>query len=430
MMNYGFSIPANPCEYRIVGLKPPPGSPLEEAKARQQAASSHLGEKVEDKYYVFNLLYPLLDRETPIELSIFSPELFSAVSVLAANDRELQTLQICPISFQIPPQPFGNSRNPLAALSQTLLELITHAVKLKSSGGNLKEPQNPRQLHAKTFRESHIILSQTAIAVAHWSLTRAREHITAETQNEKEARLNAYLMQIPPGIFSEEKADQLRSQISSRRSLVENDGELFQFSELFGTLPGEMQEPSSRILHTILRRAGHLYSASNADEPPTTLSFSVFLCFLIAAHRQASRPSSSPIKYPLPPRLTKWASFLLDTYVTPLESSSWELPDEEDEAFLSDFDIVVNALHILKPDFFSSVADLVGGPPNNTGNEGQDWWLSPNWLRWAWLIVDSETVNVPNDPFECLLKEGLGSNGLVALSTTSYLYIPQDRSEC
>ena len=49
-----------------------------------------------------------------------------------------------------------------------------------------------------------------------------------------------------------------------------------------------------------------------------------------------------------------------------------------------------------------------------------DWWLSPNWLRWAWLVLEQEMVmNVVDDPFKEMCG-GIRGN----LKMTNLLYIP------
>lgn len=87
---------------------------------------------------------------------------------------------------------------------------------------------------------------------------------------------------------------------------------------------------------------------------------------------------------------------------------------------LSAFDEIVETLRARKPALFSSVSYLTGDW------EGDAWWLSPNWLRWAWMVAEQEIVSVVDDPLQFVTTKRLGAGGPVALSTSPYLYVPQE----
>lgn len=65
-MNYGFCILNNPTDYRIVKLGLPADSPLGQAKARHAEMYPEMATN-EDHYYIFNIFYPLLAREGPLQ---------------------------------------------------------------------------------------------------------------------------------------------------------------------------------------------------------------------------------------------------------------------------------------------------------------------------------------------------------------------------
>src|SRR5690242_1320564 len=122
MMNYGFCIPDNPCEYRVVSLRAQPDSPLAQIKAQHElhfpksaggnnSSSKDSDSNQEDKYYLFSISYPLLDSSQPLEYSIFSPDLLHALSVIVANDRELETVTIDSDGFQVSRNQYADSRN-------------------------------------------------------------------------------------------------------------------------------------------------------------------------------------------------------------------------------------------------------------------------------------------------------------------------------
>lgn len=469
MMNYGFCIPDNPCEYRVVSLRAPPGSPLSVAKARYEAEfpdASNNGKTAEDKYYVFSVSYPLVDPHAPLEFSIFSPDLLRAVSVIAANERELETLEVTrEEGFHIPLEHYGNTRNLFAALNQILLELVSHIQKLHLSGRDLpSSPKNLKQLHSKIYRDSQIQLSKTAIIFAYWTLSLARRGAEEE---EKANLLNSFLSRIT-GIFTTETIEQIRSKILDRESLLTKikgkhvPKELFQFRELFNLLPVEMQQPAEICLRTIISEAKRAIAISSDNDGPSSgdeeegngphsiLSFATFICFVVAAYRKANDNNQL---LSLSPRLTKWCQFLLERYPPPPADVTWVLPDEDDEAFLQAFDQAVVESHLQdssssSTQLFSPVAHLVGDAPDRTQDdkeddegEGEDWWLSPNWLRWAWLVLEQETVmNMVDDPVRYLINmdynndnnkgagkqpgPGPGPTGF-SFSTKNFLYIPQ-----
>lgn len=97
--------------------------------------------ETDNHYYIFNISYLLLAPGASIEHSVFSPALLNAISILAVNNRELETLEITEEEIRIT-NIYGSSRNLLAALSQVMIELITHIVKLKSSAQGLQQLEN------------------------------------------------------------------------------------------------------------------------------------------------------------------------------------------------------------------------------------------------------------------------------------------------
>lgn len=414
MMNYGFCLPDNPCDYRILSLRAPPGSPLHQAKSQQIKMYPNLAE-ADDHYYVFNIFYPLLAPDASMEHSIFSPALLNALSILAANDRELETLEIAEHEIRIPEQ-YANSRNLLAALSQIMIELITHIVKLKTSSQGFQQPKNLKQTHAKIYRDSQITLSETALVIATWTIKRARQHGLKGNWEETKRMLSTHMACVPAGKFPEEIVSRIRVRILERKSLLTNSGELYAFNELFDILPPEMQDSCKTCFQKIsteLEKAIPMLRGSSESSP---FVFPMFLCLIVAIYKAAY---ASPEKPQLPGRLAKWASFLLERYPPPPDDVAWMLEDEDDEHLASLFDDVVETMRTQNSDALTSLSELT------CGSRGGSLWLSPNWIRWAWMIVEQETVQVPEDPLKMLSTDARGQ-GSVMLSTVSYLYIPVD----
>ncbi|KAE8350668.1 hypothetical protein BDV28DRAFT_138694 [Aspergillus coremiiformis] len=414
MMNYGFCLPNNPCDYRIVSLRAPPGSPLQMARSQQLQMFPGLARETDDHYYVFNVFYPLLAPDTPMEHSIFSPALFNAVSILAANNRELETLEVSKQVIRIP-DTYGNSRAILAALSQIIIELITHVVKLKSSADDLQNPRNLKQTHAKVYRDSQIMLSETALVIAAWTLNRARHHSFGGSWEETKQLLSSHMARVPPGKFPDEVKSRIQVRILERQSILASNGELFVLDDLIEILPVEMQGPCKACFQGVSQNAERDIPMLRGSSETSPFAFPMFLCFIRAAH---SAGESRLETTSLPSRLSKWARCLLENYPAPPNDVLWALEDEDDEKLLDVFDTVLEAMKTRNSSIFSNLEKFTGEW------QGDNWWLSPNWLRWAWMITEQESVQVPEEPLDLLAAGGPGQ-GKVVLSTASCLYIPQ-----
>ncbi|PYH76026.1 SET domain protein [Aspergillus uvarum CBS 121591] len=412
MMNYGFCLPGNPCDYRTVSLRAPAGSPLQQARSHQLQMFPHLAAETEDHYYVFNIFYPLLAPDTAMEHSIFSPALLNAVSVLAANNRELETLEITDHNIKFP-SVYGNSRTLLAAMSQIVIELINHAVKLRASGQDLQRPENLKQIHAKMYRDSQIMLSETALVIAAWTLNRARQHGFTGSWEETKRILGAHMGRIPAGKFPEGILSRLQMRILERQSLLTKNGELFTLTELPGLLPTEMQQPCKACFQDVLNTTENAIPVLRGSAEASPFAFPIFLCLVAAAGTTTKAPGSAGGQ--LSPRLTRWAKFLLENYPPPPNDVAWALEDEDDEYLASQFDEALEQMKSQSSVVFTGLEAYTGPWQND------DWWLSPNWIRWAWMVAEQECVHMPEDPLQLL-----ASDGQVMLSTGSYLYIPQE----
>ncbi|PYH45272.1 SET domain protein [Aspergillus saccharolyticus JOP 1030-1] len=413
MMNYGFCLPDNPCDYRVVSLRAPPGSPLQQARSHQLQMFPELAAETEDHYYVFNIFYPLLAPDSAMEHSIFSPALLNAVSVLAANNRELETLEITDQAIKLA-DGYGSSRALLAAMSQIVIELITHAVKLRTSGQDLQNPKNLKQIHAKMYRDSQIMLSETALVIAAWTLNRARQHGFTGSWEETKKILGAHMARIPAGKFPEGILSRLQMRILERKSLLTQNGELFTLTELPDLLPAEMQQPSQACIQEVLSTAENAIPALRGSSDTSPFAYPVFLCLIAVAYAGTKVSGSSEAQ--LSPRLTRWASFLLENYPPPPNDVAWALEDEDDEYLVSQFDEALEDLRARSSDGFAGLEAYTGAWQKD------DWWLSPNWIRWAWMVAEQECVLMPENALDLLASEGQ-----VMLSTESYLYIPQSQ---
>ncbi|GES61755.1 SET domain protein [Aspergillus terreus] len=404
MMNYGFCLQNNPCDYRTLSLRAPPGSPLQDAKKAQ--LEMFPSREKDDHYYVFNIFYPLLAPDTSMEHSIFSPALLNAVSVLAANSRELETLEVSEHEIRLT-QVYARTRPILAALGQVIIELITHIVRLKASADGLDNPTNLKQTHANIYRNSQIMLSQTALVIAAWTLNRARQHNVGSSWEETKQLLAAHMARVPAGLFPEEVRSRIQFRILERPSLVTNNGELFTPGDLSELFAAGMQKPCKAFIEAATT------AGWEGQLGPSPFVFPIFLCLVVGIHRADTGASV------LSPRLKTWVSFLLEKYesLPPSSEELLSLPDPEEEELLTGLDE-----HIERCKSDRKWVSLLSDLEAYAGDwRSVDWWLSPNSLRWAWMVVQEETVQIPEDPLGLLVAAEAG--GSVQLATESYLYV-------
>ena len=395
LMNYGFCLPNNPCDYRIVKLGVQPDSPLSAAKARQIQMFPELASNTDDHYYIFNVFYPLLAPEGPMEHSIVSPALFNALTIMQANERERKQIEITEASISIPAK-YGNSHSTLAALAQISFELEGHIAMLQATADDLPEqPTNLKQTFANIYRKGQLTLDKTALIIAAWTISRAREHERGESWEEIKVLLNQHMSQIPTGYFPDEILSRMRVRIVERQSLVPKNGELFRLIELFNLLPPDMQEPSLKCFQR--------YSTFPGLGQDPQAMFAVVICLLAATRRSPQAQSQ------LSSRLTRWVDFLVEAYPLP---AGVEIDTS-----------MTNGRHIL-----SKVTEAVSvqHAMEWAAEDGADWlaqdsgWLDSKWLQWACTVEEGESVMIPFDPLRTLREPGWMS------PKQAVLYVPRE----
>ncbi|KAJ6007732.1 hypothetical protein N7540_011708 [Penicillium herquei] len=391
LMNYGFCIENNPTDYRIVKLGVPSDSPLGQAKARQIQEFPHLA-KADDQYYIFNVSYPLLASERPMEHGIISPALFNALTIMEANERERKSVEIEESGVSIQ-KTYGNGRSTLAALSQTSLELIAHILQLQASGQDLPaEPANLKQIFAQIYRNGQITMDKTALIISSWTLARAREHQRGEGLQDIETLLHEHLSKIPAGCLSDEIMSQVRVRILERQSLVPKNGELFRLGELFSLLPEDLQGQSQNFFMT------RLANGPWATDPQ--VMFALAINFLVAT------TLSDKMRPLISSRLIRWVDFLIAEYpLSTMTSDDAESPAQQ-------------LLRVLSKDgeAFIELALQDG----ITWFEQDSSWLAPDWLQWACTVGDAERVLIPFEPLQVLGTDD------PTMAKQAVLYVPQE----
>lgn len=472
MMNYGFCIANNLCDYREVGLAVPPDTPLSAAKTIQQQKFSDTAahrrrvpsQENQNKYYVFGISYPLTDSGTTIEHAIFSPDLFGAISVLAANDRELEDLEITAESIRVRHEGYGNSRIVYATLSQIMFECIRHVQTLAVTGERLPQPQNDKQRYATIYRESQVKLSKMGLAVANWVMWKAIDRgpiertslgistsISTNPSNRlmEETEYVSYIRETSNN-FTEEELSKLLQLTTSRTSLLSSSDSmssspgrelhtlssamsLLQYLQLESDLFANIERWVQNLLNEIFPNSNSADAPAGQDQEREKLyiGFTFYLCVVMSLTRTNQVLDAAN-------RLVKWASFLIQHYQLPPgeadqkeeeEDVSWALPDEEDEKLLTIVeDIVLGTVCDARERSMvgNEISSLLSKMNPNLSIEKV---FSGNMLRWAWLVVSSELVHIPDNPF----GEILDRNSLVADATRTpvngrvgkiFLYIP------
>lgn len=399
-MNYGFCIAGNPTDYRIVKLGVKPDSPLSIAKARQCEIFPSVAKNTDDHYYIFNVYYPLLAPERPMEHSTLSPALFNAMTVMQANQRELRQLEITEAGISIPAT-YGNGHCALAALAQISFELIAHIMMLQESGQGLpSEPANLKQTFAKIYRDGLITLDKTALVIASWTIVRAREHSRSGEWNDIKSLLEEHMNRIPEGQFTQDVLSRIQMRILERESVIKRNGELFRIGELYDLLPPDMRGPSRQCFDRILGWASQQIPALGTD--PQAL-FAIVIALLTATHR------SSTANLRLSSRLTTWMDFLLEQYPPPTSADAELSPEEGRHS--------IDALGQLARNENAGSWAIQDGVTWISEGSG---WLEPSWLQWAWRVVNQEMVLIPLDPLQVLAVENSG------MAKQAVLYVPQE----
>ena len=171
LLSYSFIIPENHFDHFSVALKVPPDSPLEHVRSWPADARSD----PDRKCYIFNPLHPRTNTPDSVEFTLFSFDLLDSISILAANDRELQisfaahqTWMSYGLQYE-----FEDCRNVLATVSQILQECKARLEILRRTTP-ADQPQTVRQRNADAYRKSQISILSTAISLCTHILRRAR----------------------------------------------------------------------------------------------------------------------------------------------------------------------------------------------------------------------------------------------------------------
>ncbi|KIW49349.1 hypothetical protein PV05_11031 [Exophiala xenobiotica] len=368
LLAYGFTIHDNPYDHLVIGIKSPPGSPLAIARTWQPDLRSD----PERRCFIFGPHHPRSTSATFLETSLFSFDLLDTISVLCANERELQMMlsrKQTLMSYCLGQESrFEDGRIVLATLSQLLTECIARASRLKATDPSHWDPpftpMNSKQHHAKVYRDSQLSIVETAAAVCRYVLM-------VSTSEEIEEIIIAKLR---PAL-SASSFSNLEQLLGRHQKQLTHSFELLTPETILEMLPKELSASLQRCLSEV---EANLISIESEFKPQASSDKTRLAVILAALYGDYTHGVK------LPRRITEWLKQLAEWY--PLDPESWayvptpgpwtpgEEPPEELMALLT-------ARAALSPAF----------PAESAVKR----WLRPERLCWGWNIMEEEKVRIP-----------------------------------
>ncbi|KAJ9608136.1 hypothetical protein H2200_007124 [Cladophialophora chaetospira] len=413
LLAYGFVIENNPFDHLVISIKAPAGSPLDIAR---KVWKQDLRSDPERRCFIFDHKHPESTSAVALETSLFSFDLLDSISILCANEREIQSMNTRSqslFSFCLGKTPkFEDGRIILATLSQLLRECSARATRLretdpcraadpnsaKNDSGNAKnadlehagakersanvaeaespkienhtvpihgrEPANSKQRNAKVYRDSQLEIVETAVALCKFVLTKA---VSAAFDMER------VLLAISNQI-SEAALENLRTLVS-RHSRLTSPGELLDANAMVEMVPN-----SDRLRKCLSELAQHLAAAGG---PPNTSKsqLAVALSALYSEYSQGVK---------LPHRVAEWIKQL----------EAWYPPDPTTWAYVPTSGPW--ALGEEPPPELSSLltARATLSPTLSPTESAVKRWLRPENICWGWNVMEEERVPVPTSVAE------------------------------
>ena len=383
MLGYGFAISSNPFDHFSVGLRVPRGSPL--AQTRTWYTDK---KKLEDfQCYIFNLNHPRAKSASCLEASVFSFDLLDSISVLCANDRELQAMfesKGTYISARLASKTNGNNRNLLHTITQLYRECHQRLDLLKRSDpkSNGEVARTQRQRYAQIYRESQTEILATAKLLCKAVLVRARTDNPAEVLRIVRGPSNHN-----PSQFEQTATSNLQELVFRHHTSLTQSHELFSFTELSQLLPVEAQEEVLDFLEPV--------------QLSTPESQRARLAGLLAVLQRSRLPSRFEGWFA---RLNEWYD---DSWSTlGIDGSDDDADGDRVRAMLMK---VVESSQQLSLRRLAERNFLVGNVVDLDG------------LTWAWNVVGEESVQIPSGPVpdSGQDEDGDGEDGALLM-----LYIP------
>ena len=395
LLAYGFTLENNPFDHLVISVKAPPGSPLDAART---AWKQDFRSDPERRCFIFDFKHPEATSAVALETSLFSFDLLDSISILCANEREMQSMNMRSqslMSFCLSKSPkFEDGRIILATLCQLSRECSARAQRLRSTdparGDRLLEPANRKQCNAKVYRDGQLAIVETAAALCNFVL---RSAISGATDGED--TLVSLQKQI-----SNTTLGNLRTLVDGHQSRLTRPLELLDCDALVGMTPN-----SDRVRRCLSELGNLLRSGANDKTEAAASSSSGGGTSGITKFEHSSdttaRASSSFSKsllavalsilyseyshgVKLPHRVTEWIKQLVAWY--PVDPTSWAYvptpgpwaPGEEAPA-----------------DLMSLLAARATMSPVMPVDSAVKRWLRPERICWGWNVMEEEKVSVP-----------------------------------
>lgn len=375
LMSYGFVLENNQFEHALISIAAHPGSPLETTRSWPK------DERSNDSYncYIFDVHHPIVEEAKFLERALFSYDLLDSISVMCANDRELQAMQQVQKTLMSSclPNLFDDYRNYHATLAQIMRDCTARASRMEATDPTRHRPgltaQTQKQKNAQIYREKQIKILRAAAGVCAFALLNAS---TDQSTSDLLLNMNMQLAEF----YSEDLQD-----ICTRLKCATRKGELFTATTLIELLPSPTANGVRSCLEKLEAIMNTTASSTRSHEDKVKTSMAIALSALCIAHSTGTQISS---------RLSIWTQELISSY--PPDDPNWSYvpppgpyaPDEEPPAAL---------------------VSLLDAQPRAVESVGRDStaqkWLEPKMICWAWNVMEEETIRVPIE-IERFISEG------------------------
>lgn len=361
LLGYGFSIPDNPCDFVSVAFKVPPGSPLAQYRAREVQRRAAIGlpprDDTDRHYEIYrpDNPFPQADPDTKdtLEDSLFSRDLWYAISILSANTRELNNVRFDNTStwINLGDHPWCG-RNHLNTIAQLLAECKGRLGKLQTAANPTTEPMNPQQHHAKVFKQGQTRILQAAVVILSSSLRKAVTDGEAWTALDH----NKYLYDLCADQDLYKLVADAVQKCPDR--LVDHAGELLSLDTFIPLLPSAWRSSITKILSTL---------TTDMAQRPT--SSPIKLILLLASLRSVTEAAGTTDTTSHSDRITSWITSMIEIYqADPAEDEVAELLEYDPQ--LARYEDALRSIVCTNPGLH---------------------------LTWAAQVVDEEGVNIQTE---------------------------------
>ncbi|RMZ88192.1 hypothetical protein DV736_g4581, partial [Chaetothyriales sp. CBS 134916] len=365
LLSYGFVIPSNPFDHVVIALKVPEGSPLAMSRSWLKDERSH----PQFTGFLFQPDHPAAGGPW-LENMPFSYDLIDGMSVLLANDRELQTMVTTKRTLMSTSlgknKTFDNYRNLLQSLGQLLRDCRARAERLRLTYPKDPESRSTKQASAKIYRDSQYDIFQTACIITEYVLIRA---MTEWSREEIEQMLMSR--------YDGNTIERLQNVMKSHRC-VTRPAELFTVQRMIAMLPLEARDKVRLRLLTIK----DVLARANQGSALTDLVISKieFAMLLSTAYHEYVRGTK------LPSRLTSWILQLCQWY--PPTDPNWTYVPH-DGPWDAGEEPPLGLVALLRAR--GRLTSLDNAPKKD------DVVMRPEILCWGWNVMEEEGVTVPGD---------------------------------